>query len=194
MILQALKEYYDRKAADPESGIAPLGWEKKELPFLITLAADGSPVGIEDTREPVGKKLRAKSFLVPQAVKRTVGMKANLLWDDPEYALAMDIKDAPDKAAAKHTLFIRRIEEGKLADIPDISAVMTFLKRPYKLEMLALLCPEAFDELKKLTPAPARVIFEVEDIAQKRFGLPASSANATTSWIGGNSSVSVCTA
>ena len=52
----------------------------------------------------------------------------------------------------------------------------------------------AFDELKKLTPAPARVIFEVEDIAQKRFGLPASSANATTSWIGGNSSVSVCTA
>ena len=26
MILQALKEYYDRKAADPDSGIAPLGW------------------------------------------------------------------------------------------------------------------------------------------------------------------------
>ena len=36
--LQALKEYYDRKAADPESGIAPPGWERKELLFLITLA------------------------------------------------------------------------------------------------------------------------------------------------------------
>ena len=41
MILQALKEYYDRKAkpvgksgpADPESGIAPLGWEWKRIPF-----------------------------------------------------------------------------------------------------------------------------------------------------------------
>ena len=32
MILQALKDYYDRKAADPESGIAPLGWERKEIP------------------------------------------------------------------------------------------------------------------------------------------------------------------
>ena len=31
MILQALKEYYDRKAADPASGIAPLGWEWKEI-------------------------------------------------------------------------------------------------------------------------------------------------------------------
>ena len=30
MILQALKDYYDRKAADPESGIASLGWERKE--------------------------------------------------------------------------------------------------------------------------------------------------------------------
>ena len=41
MILQALKEFYDRKAADPNSGIAPLGWEWKEIPFLIVLKNDG---------------------------------------------------------------------------------------------------------------------------------------------------------
>ena len=68
MILQALKEYYDRKAADPDSGIAPLGWERKEIPFLVVLNGDGMPVAIEDTRERVEKKLRAKSFLVPQSV------------------------------------------------------------------------------------------------------------------------------
>ena len=34
MILQALKEYYDRKAADPDSGIAPVGWEKRK--FLLS--------------------------------------------------------------------------------------------------------------------------------------------------------------
>ena len=60
MILQALKEYYDRKAADPDSGIAPLGWEQKEIPFLIVLREDGSLVRVEDTRENVGKKKRAK--------------------------------------------------------------------------------------------------------------------------------------
>ena len=150
MILQALKEYYDRKAADPESGIAPPGWERKELPFLITLAKDGSPVGIEDTREPDGKKLRAKPFLVPQAVKRTRREMANLLWDDPEYALGMNIKDSPDKAAKKHALFIQRIEEEHGLDtIPDVVSLITFLNNPNKLEMLSKVASEGFEELKK---------------------------------------------
>jgi CRISPR-associated protein Csd1 len=148
MILQALKEYYDRKAADPDSGIAPLGWEKKELPFLVVLKPDGAPAGIEDTREPHGKKLRAKSFLIPQAVKRTVGMRANLLWDDPEYALALDVKGNPAKAAEKHRLFVHRISEERLSDIPDVSALVDFLNRPDKLTLLSALNPELYEELK----------------------------------------------
>ena len=117
MILQALKEYYDRKAADPDSGIAPLGWERKALPFLVALLPDGSPVNIEDTQVPDGKKLRATRFLVPQAVKRTVGKRANLLWDDPEYALALDIKGDPENAVEKNRLFIERITNANLSDI-----------------------------------------------------------------------------
>ena len=54
MILQALKEYYDRKAADQNSGIAPLGWEWKEIPFLVVIDSDGKLVNIEDTRQLVG--------------------------------------------------------------------------------------------------------------------------------------------
>ncbi len=63
MILQALKEYYDRKAADPESGIAPEGFEKKELQFLVVINSYGELISIEDTREKVGKRLIAKTFL-----------------------------------------------------------------------------------------------------------------------------------
>lgn len=63
MILQALKEYYDRKAADPDSGIAPLGWERKEIPFLIVLNKDGSLVRVEDTQELVKRKKRQRHFL-----------------------------------------------------------------------------------------------------------------------------------
>ena len=37
MILQALYEYYQRKAADPESTIAPRGLEWKEIPYLILI-------------------------------------------------------------------------------------------------------------------------------------------------------------
>ena len=34
MILQALYEYYQRKAADPGSTIAPHGLEWKEIPYM----------------------------------------------------------------------------------------------------------------------------------------------------------------
>ena len=69
MILQALKEYYDRKAADPESGIAPLGWELKEIPYLIVLDREGRLVNVEDTQEKIGKKLRARKGAKPVDVE-----------------------------------------------------------------------------------------------------------------------------
>ena len=64
MILQALKGYYDRKAVDPDSGLAPPGFESKEIPFVIVIDADGNLVQIEDTCHGDGKKKRAKLFLV----------------------------------------------------------------------------------------------------------------------------------
>jgi CRISPR-associated protein Csd1 len=164
MILHALKEYYDRKAADPDSDIAPLGWEKKELPFLVVIDMDGSPVGIEDTRELSGKKLRAKTFLVPQAVKRTVGMKANLLWDDPDYVLALNIKGDDTKTMEKHRLFTLRIKEEKLEDIPDVAAVLKFLSRTDKNKVLALIKPEAFEELKKASFISFKIAGQAEPV------------------------------
>ena len=72
MILQALHDYYERKNADPESGLAQPGFEWKEIPFVIEIDTQGKPVQIEDTREGEGKKKRARAFLVPQGVKRAV--------------------------------------------------------------------------------------------------------------------------
>ncbi len=43
MILQALYEYYQRKAADPGSTIAPHGLEWKEIPYLILIDKKGNP-------------------------------------------------------------------------------------------------------------------------------------------------------
>ncbi|HQO65930.1 MAG TPA: type I-C CRISPR-associated protein Cas8c/Csd1, partial [Spirochaetales bacterium] len=85
MILQALKEYYDRKAADPESGVAPEGWIQSGIDFVIELSTDGNFLGIQCLQEQGGKRKIPKPMLVPnigkQAVKHTnSGKDANLLW------------------------------------------------------------------------------------------------------------------
>ena len=111
MILQALKKYYERKAADAESGIAPEGWEWKEISFLIVLNADGDFVCFEDVRDGEGKKKRGKKFLVPQGVKKASGVAANLLWDTSNYVLGVGDKRGTDLNAA----FKKRITE----EVPD---------------------------------------------------------------------------
>ena len=139
MILQALKEYYDRKAADPDSGIAPLGWERKEIPFLIVLNKDGSLLRVEDTQELVNKKKRARIFLVPQSVKRSSGVAANLLWDNVEYATGVVCKGKARRVAEQHAAFVERLSE--LSDCPSIEPVRAFLSRSDFREQLAK-CPE----------------------------------------------------
>jgi CRISPR-associated protein Csd1 len=132
MILQALKEYYDRKAADPESGIAPEGWEWKEIPFIIVLDSKGNLKQIEDTREGEGKKRRGKLFLVPQGVKKTSGIAANLLWDVAGYVFGIANTDGLDddktrkatlRAPEQKKAFIERIKN----DLPETARTKTVL-------------------------------------------------------------------
>lgn len=106
MILHALYQYYQRKATDPTSNIAPFGWEWKEIPYVIVLTPTGTFAAIEETRE--GK--RARQFLVPQSEKRTVGIKAYLLWDNIEYALGANPRGRDD-IAQRHAAFLHRIEQ-----------------------------------------------------------------------------------
>jgi len=109
MILQALYEYYQRKATDPESRIAPEGFEWKAIPFLIVIDEKGRFVTIQDTREGEGKKKEAKRFLVPKDVGRSgSAVRANLLWDNAEYALGANPRGRDD-IAARHDAFLNRI-------------------------------------------------------------------------------------
>jgi CRISPR-associated protein Csd1 len=129
MILQALKEYYDRKAADPDSGIAPEGWENKEIRFVLTLDKAGHPILLEDTEEIVNKKKRSKRFLIPQSVKRSSKVVANLLWDNPEYVLGIDLKGDSKKALERFTAFRHNIDALAVGEDEGIVAVKAFLAR-----------------------------------------------------------------
>ena len=127
MIIQALNEYYERKAADPDSDIPPFGWELKEIPFIVVLDQKGSLVTIEDTREGEGKKKKGKVFLVPQGVKKTSGIAANLLWDSAAYVFGLDTKNKPQRAAMQKEAFLHRLKE-ELGELPIIRSVIQFLE------------------------------------------------------------------
>jgi CRISPR-associated protein Csd1 len=122
MILQALKGYYDRKAAEPDSGIAPEGWEWKEIPFIVVLDKNGSLLQIEDTRDGEGPKKRGKNFLVPHGVKKTSGIAANLLWDSANYIFGIGEKRGEEQKKA----FVSRIEK-ELPESGKKQAVLAFL-------------------------------------------------------------------
>lgn len=100
MILQALYDYYQRKAADPESNIAPRGFERKEIPFIIVIDLDGNFINLEDTRSGEGLRKLVKTFLVLKTKSRP-GSKAseiaNVFWDHWGYVLGHP-KDETEKA------------------------------------------------------------------------------------------------
>jgi len=113
MILQALYDYYQRKAADPDPArrLPAFGLEDKEIPFIIELTAEGRPLGIKPTHQGDGKKKQARRYQVPKGVKRSSGVAANLLWDTAEYALGVDTKGKPERVAEQHAAFRQRIAE-----------------------------------------------------------------------------------
>lgn len=118
MILQALKEYYDRKAADPESGIAPEGWELRRFSYAAEIDENGKFVCFHELKEIVGGKPQGKLFLVPSlGEKKGNGIKANFLWENIEYLFAIPVptpvKPNPDieRVNAQHSSFLEKLRK-----------------------------------------------------------------------------------
>jgi CRISPR-associated protein Csd1 len=131
MILQALTEYYARRAAEQDSAIAPPGWEWKALPFLVEIDRRGSLVQLVDTRVRDGKRVIAARYLVPKAVVRTSGVKPNLLWDNLEYALGAEgrMSEPSARVVRQHEAFVAAIKErfGAVPADADLAAVLRFV-------------------------------------------------------------------
>lgn len=142
MILQALYDYYRRKQVDPDprNRLPAFGLEEKEIPFVLEIDADGRLVNLADTRSGEGKKKTGQRFLVPQGVKKTSGVAANLLWDTAEYVLGVDTRGKPERVAEQQAAFRARIESLPEAarNDPGIRAVLTFLDRPDKSRLEAM--------------------------------------------------------
>lgn len=99
MILQALYDYYQRKAADSQSGIAPEGWEWKPIPFIVVIDFKGKFLQLSDTRENEGKRKVPKQYLLPRGIGRAgpdSWKVTNLFWDHYGYVFGVP-KDDEEK-------------------------------------------------------------------------------------------------
>ncbi|MBI1784281.1 type I-C CRISPR-associated protein Cas8c/Csd1, partial [Candidatus Sumerlaeota bacterium] len=118
MILQALKDYYARKADDPSSGIAPEGWEWREFEFLAVFDEEGNFACFQEMQEGDGRLKRGRRYLVPSlGEKKGSGIKSNLLWENVEYMFGVPVptkqKPSPDQTRVRkqHEAFVERLVE-----------------------------------------------------------------------------------
>lgn len=131
MILHALTQYYQRKA-ESDGGVAPEGFENKEIPFIIVIDKQGKFIQLEDTRELKNKKKIARTFLVPKGLGRS-GRKSyevsNLLWDHSGYVLGYSEDKDQERVDKQHASFTANVNELKqvLPDDAGIAAVAAFL-------------------------------------------------------------------
>lgn len=143
MILQALYDYYRRKAADPESNIAPKGMEWKEIPFVIVLDKDGNFQYLKDTSEGMGKEKRALRYLVLKSKGRCGSLSwqtANCFWDHFGYVLAQprnvkkeqEMEKAAADAARQNSSFVAEVKRisQMFPENKEFRAVSLFYENP----------------------------------------------------------------
>ena len=133
MILQALAQYYNRLSLEGEA--AAEGFKRVAIPFLIVLSQRGEFVGLQDTRIPSGKRLVARSFVVPQERERS-GSKAwqiaNMLWDHYGYVLGWpksESEEHSEMAVRQFGIFVAEVKKlhAKYPHDMEIDAVNRFL-------------------------------------------------------------------
>ena len=100
MILQALTRYYEDLLSRGE--IAAPGWAPAKISLALYINENGELTQIVPTMDEVskGKKtvFQPQLITLPAAVKRTVSIAANFLWDNSAYLLGIYQKGDPERS------------------------------------------------------------------------------------------------
>jgi len=174
MILQSLVELYNRRAklSDANEQPAPLGFESKEILFLIEIDSGGRFLQFRDVRQGEGKARRARPRIVPQGEKKTSGVKANLLWDTAEYVLGCPVElkgkaSKPERLREQHLAFRQRIEnlpEPARSDA-GVAAVLAFLDA---LDLEQLARDPLWEEIRTSNPLMSFRLVHDDDLVCQR--------------------------
>jgi CRISPR-associated protein Csd1 len=131
MILPALIDYYDRLAAEPDADIAPFGFSRQNISFVVVLEQDGTLHAVQpDFVEENGRK-RPRSRVVPgQAKPSGQGLNPCLLWDNMAYLLGFKPDDLNTDRTVKSFQAFRDRHLALKEQIADLAfdAVCAFLK------------------------------------------------------------------
>ena len=100
MILQALTRYYEDLLSRGE--IAGPGWAPAKISYALCLDGEGHLIQVVPLMTEVTRRkktvLQPQMITLPAAVKRTVGVEANFLWDNSAYLLGVDQKGKPERS------------------------------------------------------------------------------------------------
>jgi CRISPR-associated protein Csd1 len=109
MILQALTRYYDILSKDPKSDIAPPGYSTVGVSFALNISAKGDLLDIISllVSEQRGNKTVevTRRMIVPQQVKRSIGINPNFLCENSAYALGVTDKGKTDFGVKRFEAF-----------------------------------------------------------------------------------------
>lgn len=97
-MIASLVSAYERLADAP-----PFGFSSEKIGFCIVLNRDGTVAEVIDLRGD-DKKRSPRMVLVPQAVKRTVAIAPNFLWDKSAYVLGVTAGEGK-RTADEHAKF-----------------------------------------------------------------------------------------
>jgi len=155
MILQALKNYYDRLRNDANADLPRFGFSSEKIHFALVIDCDGNLVQVRDLRDVQGKRRTPKSLVVPQPVKRTLRIASNFLWDNSSYVLGADAKGKPERAAQAFEAFkCLHHSVGGGSDDEGMLAVLRFIDRWEPASAVAL---DKWEEI-----AGANLVFQLD--------------------------------
>ena len=156
MILQALNDYYERKAEEPGSDIPPYGFGVQKISFCLVLSKDGEITATVDLREDQGNKHVPRALNAPMLpFKRAVGIAPNFTWDNTGYVLGVDGKGKVGRTQKTHDSF-KELHRKVSRDVED--AGLRALSR-----FLSSWTPECFPSLSQWEEMlDTNVVFRVD--------------------------------
>lgn len=89
MPLRALYTLYNRKIEEGDAAMPTPGYSSAPVSFALRLSGNGRLLGLSDLRV----KNKPVAMLVPEQVKRTVGISSNFLCDNLKYVFGIDNKN-----------------------------------------------------------------------------------------------------
>jgi CRISPR-associated protein Csd1 len=147
MILQALKELYDRKIKE-DDGIPLSGFSREKVSHELVIDENSKIIQINDIRQKGDKgKLFPKQLVVPEAQKRSANIAPNFLWDNTKYVLGIGKEELSEETFEAFKELAHKI--GDTIDDIEMKAVLKFLDQwdPNNIENRKLIDPIAGSNL-----------------------------------------------